>query len=94
MNTHAKSPSTTTPNRPSESPYRSHAAKRLAQYLRTELERADEALYVTGDRIADDVGLPPLEVERLLRQLSDRVPGLSIRTDPSGSRTVWRVSRP
>jgi hypothetical protein len=76
------------------SAYRSHAAKRLARYLRTEAERADDALYVNGDRIASEVDLPPAEADRLLRELSESTPGLRIRLDADSPRPVWRVSRP
>jgi len=52
------------------SAYRSHDAKRFAATLRTELDRADGDLYVTGDRLADDFGRSPADIERLLRELS------------------------
>ena len=76
------------------SSYRSHAAKMLARYLRTEAERADGPLYVNGDRIAGEIGCDPDEADRLLRELSGSVPGLTFSLESDSSRTVWRVSQP
>lgn len=74
--------------------YRSHAAKMLARYLRTEAERADGALYVNGDRMAGEIGFDPDEADRLLRELSGSAPGLTFSLESDSPRTVWRVSRP
>lgn len=75
------------------SAYRSHATKRLAQYLRIEAERVEDALYVTGDRLAEEIGDEPKEIERRLRELSGSTPGLTFCIEPKGPRTVWRISR-
>lgn len=76
------------------SAYRSHAARELARYLRSELERADGDLYVNGARLAGALGRPPGEIDRLLRELSGTAPGLHIALDPDAPETLWRVSRP
>lgn len=78
----------------SGSAYRSHAAKRLARYLRTEADRADGAIYVNGDRIASKIGRSPVEAERLLRELSKSAPGLRFSLESGTTRPVWCVSRP
>lgn len=75
------------------SAYRSYGAKRLAEYLRAERDRIDGDLYVNGDRLADELGRPPAEIERHLRELSGSVPGLRISLDSDSPRAVWRVSR-
>jgi hypothetical protein len=75
------------------SAYRSYEAKRLAEYLRLELERADGELYVNGERLADDFGRSPAEIERLLRELSGSAPGLRISLESDSPRPVWCVSR-
>ena len=74
--------------------YRSHAAKRLARYLRTEADRADGAIYVNGDRIAPEISQSPTKAERLLRELSGTTPGLQFSLESGTPRSVWRVSRP
>lgn len=76
------------------SAYRSHAAKRLAQYLRTELERTDGALYVNGDRLAEELREPSKDLERQLRELSGSTPGLTFSLESARPRSVWRISRP
>jgi hypothetical protein len=73
---------------------RSYPAKRLAEYLRREAERAGSDVYVNGDRIASAVDLPPGEIDRLLRELAGSTPGLSFSIAATSPRTVWRVSRP
>jgi hypothetical protein len=75
-----------------ESPYRSRKAKRLADYLRAEAERADSDLYVKGKFIADDVGLSPKEIGALLSQLQGNVPGLEIEKWSYTSATTWRIA--
>jgi len=60
------------------SAYRSYEAKRLAEYLRAERERADGDLYVNGDRLADDFGGSPTEIDRMLRELPGSIAGLRI----------------
>ena len=76
------------------SAYRSYDAKQFAATLRTELDRADGDLYVTGDRLADDFDRPPADIERLLQELSGTVPGLRISHERDPLQPVWRVSRP
>jgi hypothetical protein len=76
------------------SPYRSHAAKRLARYLRTEADRSGGVVYVNGERIADEIGYAPAEAERLLRELAGSTPGLRFSLESGSPRPVWRVARP
>lgn len=77
---------------------RSYRAKRLAEHLRREADRAGGDVYVNGDRLVEalDLGpdLPPAEIDRLLRELSGSTPGLSFSIAARSPRTVWRVSRP
>ena len=73
---------------------RSYPAKRLAEYLRREMERAGGDVYVNGDRLASDVDLSPKEIDRLLQELAGSTPGLSFSIADTSPRTVWRVSRP
>ncbi|MFQ3284508.1 MAG: hypothetical protein ACI9TI_001728 [Natronomonas sp.] len=75
------------------SAYRSYGAKRLAEYLRAERERIGSDLYVNGDRLADELGHPPAEIERHLRELSGSAPGLEISLDSGSPRALWRVSQ-
>jgi len=79
---------------PSESVYRSYPVKRLAAYLRRGAERAGSAIYVNGDRLAAAFDLSPVEIDRLIRELSGSAPGLSFSIAARAPRTVWRVSRP
>jgi hypothetical protein len=83
----------TTNSRPG-SAYRSHAAKRLARYLRAAADRSGGAIYVNGDRIAAEIDQPPAEAERLLRELAGSTPGLRFSVESGSPRPVWRVSRP
>jgi hypothetical protein len=83
-----------TTNSRSGSAYRSHAAKRLARYLRAETDRSGDAIYVNGDRIAAEIGHAPAEAERLLRKLAGSPPGLRFSLESGSPRPVWRVSRP
>ncbi|MFO7925560.1 MAG: hypothetical protein ACQET5_00835 [Halobacteriota archaeon] len=83
-----------TRTRSTQSAYRTHDAKRLAAYLRAEAERANGALHVNGDRLADGLERPPAEIERQLRELSGEVPGLRISRYSTSQRSLWRVSRP
>ncbi|MEF8778840.1 MAG: hypothetical protein V5A36_08005 [Natronomonas sp.] len=76
------------------SAYRSHAAKRLARYLRTEAERADGEIYVNGDRLAEELDLPATKIDKLLEELSGSTPGLTFSIAGSTPHTLWRVSRP
>jgi hypothetical protein len=80
------------------SAYRSYGAKRLAEYLRAERERIDGDLYVNGDRLAEDLGRPPAEIERHLRSLSGsapRAPDLArIRLPACGLARVAAVTPP
>lgn len=75
-----------------ESAYRSYEAKRLAEYLRAERERADGDLYVNGDRLADHFSASPTEIDRMLRELSGSVDGLRISSETGSPRSIWRVS--
>lgn len=83
-----------TTNSRSESAYRSHAAKRLARYLRAEADRSGDVIHVNGDRIAAEIGHAPIEADRLLRELAGSTPGLRFSLESGSPRSVWRVSRP
>jgi hypothetical protein len=78
---------------PATPTYRSYPAKRLAEYLRTEVEHAGGEVYVNGDRLASDLDLPPAEIDRLIRELAGATPGLSFSIAVTTPRIVWQVSR-
>lgn len=74
------------------SAYPSHAARRLARYLRAEARRAGGDLYVTPDAVAREVGRSRAEIRTLLVRLGNEVPGLTVDPQAAGPDPAWRVS--
>lgn len=78
----------------SPSAYRTRTARRLADSLRAEAERADEALYVSTELVAADVGLPEERVHALLSEMEGTVPWLRIERSSTIKPVTWRISVP
>lgn len=68
--------------------------EQVARYLRTELERNGEPLYVKSRFMTDDLDRSAHEIGTAMGRLSDRDGGLTVeRWAKSGGGVTWCVSR-